>query len=286
MACCKPQRQQVLLGDALLAVGELVTGGGQGDLRVVVRRDVLEGPAQRHHRAGRVGDRLGEHADLADAPVVGVDHPEGRGQGVTLLRQPLPEALHHRLVGRHHVAVQIGQRNLRARARCQAEQAERRVGPAHGAGDEVFLPAAEAAEPLRVIQDRGQAVGRVVPVPGEDHPVEEPGHPQVGQGRVSGFGLVRRQPAGQRLAQRAGDILAHPVRQDLPGPGEQARAGHAGRIGLEQGEPGQVDVGSARPAGSRKAGLTCSMLKSASSPSASLMARTTSTDSARSSSRV
>ena len=117
----QPQRQQVLLRDALLAAGELVPGRGQGNLRVVVRRDVLEGPAQRHHRAGRVGDRLGEHADLADAPVVGVDHPEDRGQGVTLLQQPLPEALHHGLVGRHHVAVQIGQRNLRARARCQAE---------------------------------------------------------------------------------------------------------------------------------------------------------------------
>ena len=83
-------------------------------------------------------------------------------------------------------------------------------------------------------------------MPGEDHAVEEPGHPQVGQGQVTGFGLVHRQPAGQRLAQRAGDVLGHPVRQDLPGPGEQARARHAGRVGLEQGEPGQVDV---RPAG-------------------------------------
>jgi hypothetical protein len=42
----QPERQQMLLRDALLAVRELIAGGGQRDLRVVVRRDVLEGPAQ------------------------------------------------------------------------------------------------------------------------------------------------------------------------------------------------------------------------------------------------
>ena len=114
----------------------------------------------------------------------------------------LPEALHHRLVGRHHVAVQIRQRYLRARARHQAEQAERRVGPAHRAGDEVLLPAAETAEPLRVIQERGQPVRRTaVPVPGEDHAVEEPGHPQVGQG--AGLRVRPRQPAARWPATRA-----------------------------------------------------------------------------------
>jgi hypothetical protein len=122
----------------------------------------------------------------------------------------LPEALDHRLIGGHHVAVQIRQRYLRPRARRQAEQVERRVGPAHGTGDEVLLPAAETAEALRVIEELGQpdpGTRRAVAVPGEDHAVEEPGHPQVGQRSLFGFGLDNSEPAGQGLTERTGDML-------------------------------------------------------------------------------
>ena len=153
--------------------------------------------------------------------------------------QALPEAFHHGLVGRHHVAVQLRQRDLRARARQQPEQAERRVGPPHEPGDQVLLPAAETAEPLGVIEQHGQRRGPVrrgVTTPGEDHAVEEPGRAQIGQ--IGGF--LGREPAGQGFAERPGNVLRHAVRQDLHGAGEQAPAGRARRVRLQQGQPGQV----------------------------------------------
>ena len=144
----QPHRQQMLLR-------ELVTGGGQGDLSVVVGRDVLEGAAQCDHAAGRVDHRFGEDPYLPDAPVVGVDDAEGGGRGFPAFQQALPESLHLGPVGRHHVAGQIRERDFRSGPRREAEQAERRIGPAHRAGDEVFLPSAQAPDPLRVIEEHG-----------------------------------------------------------------------------------------------------------------------------------
>ena len=118
------ERELVLLGRALLAVGQLVAGGGQRDLGVVLHRDVLEGAAQRDQRVVD-DDRLGEDPDLPDRRGARPDDAEHRHGGLPALQQRLLEPADRRAVGRDHEAVQLGDRDRRRLRGVEPEQRER-----------------------------------------------------------------------------------------------------------------------------------------------------------------
>ena len=152
------EREQVLLGRALLAVGQLVAGGGQRDLGVVLRGDVLEGAAQRDQ--GVVDDdRLGEDPDLPDRGVARPDDAEHRHGRLPALQQRLLEPADRRAVGRDHEAVQLGDRNRRRLVRIEPEQRERGIGPADGRRPRAAPPSRRCCRGAA----RGRAARRIAP---------------------------------------------------------------------------------------------------------------------------
>ncbi|MCL2584023.1 MAG: hypothetical protein FWE35_16390 [Streptosporangiales bacterium] len=220
--------QLVLLGRALLAVGELSAGGVQRDLGVVQRGDVLE-RAPQGGDLSRVGDRLGEHPDLPQRAVPGPDDAEHRGGGGVLGQQRLPETADQRLVACHDVAVELIQGNGAGVRRVEAEDVERGFGPVREPERQVLLPAAELSDALDVVEQLGQAaVLGGQPPPGEHDAALPGGRADVGHGNGVGG-------AGQRPG-LAGDPLRAAVGQHLSGAGEQAAARGAAGVGLQQGQ--------------------------------------------------
>ncbi len=233
------ERELLLLLGPLLAVGQLVLGRGERDLGVVVRRDVLERAAQRHHL---VADqhRLGEDADLPDRGVALADDPEHRHGGLATVQQRLAEPLDRRPVRRDHEAVQAGRRDRERVQRVESEDGERRLGPPNVAGDQALLPGADATEALRVAEQLGALLGLADRPPGEDHAGEERRRMDLGD-------LDRVHVAGQGGRGGSGQVLGAAGGQDPLGHGEQAVAGSRRGVGLKQRQPGQLGgVASAR----------------------------------------
>ena len=226
------ERELLLLGGPLLAVGQLILGRGERDLRVVVRRDILERAAQGHHLvAGQ--HRLGEDADLPDGGVAGADDPEHRDGGLAPVQQGLAEPADRRAVRGDHEAVQAGGGDRSRVPRVKAENGERGFGPANGPGDEALLPGTDTGEALCVVEQVGALLGFPHRPPGKDHAVEE-------RDRVH-----RRDPDRVRVACQGGGggprhVLGTAACQDPLGHGEQAVAGYRRGVSLKHGEPGEL----------------------------------------------
>ena len=230
----------MLLGRPLLAVGQLVAGGGQRDLGVVLPGDVLEGAAQRDQRAARQ-HRLSEDPDLPDHRGAGPHDAEHRHGGLPALQQLLLEPADGRAVGPDHEAVQLGHAGSATPAAgsspksANAPRVQRTVPAANCSSQPPRL-----AEPLRMLKHPGRLLGLARHPPGEHHPAEE--------------GTACRSAIGVIAARRPARARARPARCRAPGrPGEQAvprrrpgrpRAGSAGRSRPPGGRPGRRSRGS------------------------------------------
>ena len=133
-------RQLVLGLCPFLGAGELLAGGAERGLGVVLRRDILVGAAHRDHRPVRPADRLGEGAQLPDAAVVAPDDPEGGSGGLAAPQQPVLEGLDGGKVWPRHPIAESHERERLPR--WHPEQGEGRLSPVDLASTKVLFPAA------------------------------------------------------------------------------------------------------------------------------------------------
>ena len=137
----------------------------------------------------------------------------------------------------------------------QPEQGERRLGPAHLAGADVLLPAADPAQPLGVLEQRGEPVGVVDPRQAIATPsysrairivsasagaacVASAGAPCAASAGRRGCAGVPR--AGLRRDDLAGKLLRLPGGQHRLAAVEQAARADRLRVQLQQVAAGQV----------------------------------------------
>ena len=202
-----------------------------------MRRFVLERAPERHHLvAGQ--HRLGEDADLPHGGVTRADDPEHRDGRLAPVQQRLAKPAHRRAVRGDHEAMQARGGDRPRVLRVKAEDRVRGLGPAHRAGDQALLPRANAAETLCVVEQVGEFLRLPDRPPGEQHVGEE--RRGVHPGDLNRVHLADQGSAGQVVGGGPRHVLGAAAGQDTLGHREQAVAGSRRRIGLKQGQPGEV----------------------------------------------
>ena len=222
----------MLLGRALLAVGQLVAGRGQRDLGVVLHGDVLEGAAERDQRVARQ-HRLGEDPQLPDHRGAGPHDAEHRHGGLPPLQQLLLEPADGRAVGGDHEAVQRGMGIGDAWAgsspkRANASRVQRTVPAANCSSQPPRLPSRCACSSTSATCSASPGTRQVNSTPAK-------------KGTACRSASTAMVPAvGQRRGDQPGRVLGVPAAEHPQGPREQAVAGRRPGIGLEQGQRGDL----------------------------------------------